>query len=324
MRAIKTMFFLAAFLLVGMTSAIAQDWPTRPVKIIVPFPAGGGSDLFARKLGEKLTSIWKQPVLIENKAGGAQIIATTTVVRANPDGYTLLLGTEASLQFNQFLFAKLPYDPAKDLTPVSRMVGNALIYVVKADSPYQSLQQLVAAAKADPGKISYGSAGMGSTAHILANGFATTAGADFLHVPYQGAAPRLQALMAGQIDFTVTPLDSVTEYLRTNRLRALATTADKRMKQLPNAPTLAELGYRDSVYFNMFALMGPAKLPPEIANKIAEDTATVLKDPEFRANLLDPAGYETFAEGPAAFAKFLAADLNKQRALVKAANVTLD
>ncbi|TPQ39771.1 Bug family tripartite tricarboxylate transporter substrate binding protein [Cupriavidus pinatubonensis] len=325
MRTVKALFSIFIFLMIGVTPAMAQNWPTRPVRIICPFPAGGGGDQFSRKLAEKLTTIWKQPVIVENKPGGGQIIGATTVVHANPDGYTLLLGTEASLQTNQFLFPKLPYSPARDFTPISRMVGNALVYVVRADSPYQSIQQLVAAAKANPGKISYGSAGVGSTVHILANWFSIVAGnVQFLHVPYQGAAPRIQALLAGQLDFTVTPLSDVVEMVKTNRLRVLATTADKRMKQLPNVATLTELGYRDSVYFNMFALVGPAKMQPELANKIANDTAMALKDPEFKAGFLDPKAFEVFADGPAAFSKFLASDFDKQKAHVKAASVSLD
>ncbi|UUZ77198.1 tripartite tricarboxylate transporter substrate binding protein [Polaromonas sp. P1(28)-13] len=198
MRILKTFFLVLLFTLAGLAPARAQDWPTRPVKLICPFPAGGGADVLSRRLADKLSVIWKQPVVVENRPGGGQIIAATSVMRAPADGYTLLLGTEASLQTNQFLFPKLPYVPAKDFTMITRMLGIAEVFVVKADSPHQTIQQLVAAAKANPGKISYGSAGMGSTVHIVTEWFAKTAGdIKLLHVPYQGAAPRLQALLGG-------------------------------------------------------------------------------------------------------------------------------
>ena len=325
MRFVKILA-VAGFLIAGVVApSLAQDWPTRPVRLVVSFPPGAGADLLARKLSDKLGILWKQPIVVDNKAGAGEVIAATTVVRAAPDGYTLLLGTDASLQTNQFLFAKLPYLPERDFTPITRLFGGPLVYVVKADSPIQSIEQLVDTAKAKPGSLSYGTAGVGSAPHLAVHWFAKKAGdVQFLNVPYQGAAPRLQALLAGQIDFTAVPYPGVVEYLKTHRMRALAVTSERRMKQLPDVPTILEKGFKDTVYNNLFALVGPAKMPPDIVARIARDAAAVLKDPEFKANVLDQNGLDAIGDSPSEFAQFLANDFAAQRDRVKAINVTLD
>ncbi|WP_296560439.1 tripartite tricarboxylate transporter substrate binding protein [Pigmentiphaga sp.] len=303
----------------------AQDWPKLPVRIVIPYPAGAGAaDTLARQLGERLSQKWKQPVIIDNKPGAVEILATTAVAQAKPDGYTLLLSTDAALETNQFLFSKLPYDPSKDLTPITHLVDSPFIYVVKSDSPYRTMPELLAAAKAQPGRISYGSNGIGSNIHITVNWLAQSTGVEFLHVPYKGSVAILQDLLAGRVDFTPLPLAPMAGFVKENRVRVLATSGTSRLRVLPQVATLEELGYKDTDVKIMFALSGPANLPPAIANTIARDVAQVLKEPDFVATSLDPFGLVPVGNSPAEFARFLSVDREKQRVRVKAANVRLD
>ena len=303
----------------------AQDWPSQPVTIVVPYAPGGAVDIMARALAQRLQFYWKQPVVVENKAGAVESIAATGVAHAKPDGYTLFLATEVALETNPFLFSKLAYNPATDFTPITRVVEGPLVYVVRKDSPILSIQQLVQQAKGEPGKISYGSSGNGGSVHLAVNWFSIISGSTpFLHVPYRGAAPAVQDLLAGHVTFSAAPLSLVAPFIKENRLRALAITGESRIRTLADTPTLQELGYKDSVTKFMFGLVGPAKMPPKLAARISSDVGTVIRDPDFQARNVEPNGFVLAAETPESFARFLAADREKQQARVKAANVQLD
>lgn len=317
--------FLALSAAFSGLPAAAQEWPAQPVTIVVPYAPGGAVDIMARALSEKLTARWKQPVVVENRSGAAEVIAATSVARAKPDGYTLFLATEVGLETNPFLFSKLAYNPAADFTPISRVIEGPLVYVVRADSPVKTIQQLVQQAKDQPGKITYGSSGTGGAVHLAVNWFAIVSGnTPFTHVPYRGSAPAVQDILAGTIQFTAAPLSLVAPFIKENRLRAIATTGQARIRTLPEVPTLAELGYRDSVIHFMFGLVGPAKMSPALAAKIAGDVGAVARDPEFQARNVDANGFVLATEAPADFARYLAGNRENQRARVKAANVQLD
>ncbi len=305
--------------------ATAQDWPKLPVRIVVPYPAGAGAaDTLARKLGDRLAQKWHQPVVIDNKPGAVEILAATAVAQAKPDGYTLLLSTDAALETNQFLFSKMPYDPSKDLTPITHLVDSPFVYVVNSDSPYRTMHDLLAAARARPQQVSYGSNGLGGNIHITVNWLAKSTGVEFLHVPYKGSVPILQDLLAGRVDFTPLPLAPMAGFIKENRVRVLATSGSSRLRVLPQVATLEELGYKDMDVKILFGLSGPANLPPAIANLIARDVAQVLKEPDFVATSLDPFGLVPVGNSPAEFTRFLSIDREKQRVRVKAANVKLD
>lgn len=304
-------------LLASAQPALAQDWPRQQVRIIVPYPAGGGADFIARKLAEN----WKQPVLIENKPGAGEIAATTEVIRAKADGYTLLFATETQ-QMNPFVYTKLPYDPLTDITPITRLTEGIHVFVVRKESPFQNIQQMVTAAKAQPDKVSYGSGGVGGSAHIAMQSFATAANVQFLHVPYKGSAPRMVDLLAGTIDFTATSLGGVLPLLKDGRLRPIATNGANRMRALPDVPTLEEVGIKGANVPFTFNLYGPAKMAPALANQIAREVSVVLKDPDFVAKHLDPQGLVAVVDDtPAAFAQFLATDRANVAARLKAAKV---
>jgi len=317
---------IALFALTGLLpgSASAQNWPTQAVTIVVPYAPGGGLDILARALGEKLSQRWKQPVLVENKAGAAEIIAASSVIRAKPDGYTLFFATDVGLETNPFLFSKLPYNPRTDFTPITRVIEGPAIYVVRADSPTRTIGQLLRQAKENPGKVAYGSSGTGGAVHLIVNWLSVVSDTPFTHVPYKGLAPAVADILAGVVHFSATPLSMVAPFIKEDRLRAIATTGEIRTPALPDVPTLAELGYKDSVIKFMFGLVGPARLPSSVAEKIASDVAAVTREPEFLAKNIDVHGYVLAVETPASFAQYLETNAEKQRARVKAANVRLD
>lgn len=306
-------------------SASAQEWPQQPVRLVVPYVAGGAVDIMARALADRLGVRWKQPVVVENRAGASEIVAATFVKDAAPDGYTLFLATEVGLETNPFLFSKLAYDPEKDFLPITRVIEGALIYVVKSDSPIKSMQDLMARAKAKPNTVSYGSSGPGGAIHLATHWLGTVAGnVQFLHVPYKGSAPTMTDLLAGQIDFTAAPLSVVGPFLESKKMRAIAVSSPARLAPLPHVPSFAELGYEKAVSQFMFGLVGPAKMPANLAKTIAADVAAVVGDKAFQERNVDPFGFKVATETPEAFRAFLLKDKEIQRLRVEAANVKLD
>lgn len=316
---------IAAAVMSFATAAGAQQWPQQSVKIVVPYLPGGAVDIMARVLAERLGARWKQAVVVDNKAGGSEIVAATFVRDSPPDGYTIFLATEVGLETNAYLFSKLPYDPEKDFLPITRVVEGALIYAVRADSPYKTMKDLIAQAKAKPNTVSYGSSGPGGAIHLATAWLGTVAGnVQFLHVPYRGSAPTMTDLLAGQIEFTAAPLSVVAPFIESGKMRAIAVSGPARLAPLPDVPSFAELGYEKAVSQFMLALVGPAKMPPAVAALIASEVAAVVADKAFQEKNVDPFGFKVATETPASFKAFLQKDKEIQRARVKAANVKLD
>jgi tripartite-type tricarboxylate transporter receptor subunit TctC len=274
--------------------AAAQGYPSGPVRIVNPFTAGGPADLLARAVGQKLNEAWGQPVLVESRAGAAGNIGIEYVARQPADGYTLLVLPTGNAVVNPHLYAKLPYDTFRDFAPVTLLatVENAL--VVNPGVPAKSVQELVALAKASPGKLTFGSPGVGSQAHIAGEMLKSMAGVDMLHVPYKGMAPAMNDLLGGQLSFMFLSMSSALKQVQAGKLRALGVASLKRSAAAPDLPTIAEQGFPGFEALSWYALMAPAGTPPDVVDKIAAESARALRDPAVRERLVglgaDPAG----------------------------------
>jgi len=228
----------------AITQASAQSFPDKPLRLIVPFPAGGPTDIVARPLGQLLSDSLKQPVVIDNRGGAGGSIGADLVAKSPPDGYTLIMATVGTHAINGSLYKKLPYDPVKDFTPIALVASAPVAVVVNPAQPYKSIGDLVSAANANPGKVSFGSAGSGTPGHLTGEMFAASAGVKLQHVPYKGSAPAVTDLLGGQIPMMFDPLQSVIANVRAGKLRALAISSTKRSPLLPDVPTLAEAGLK--------------------------------------------------------------------------------
>lgn len=281
---------LLALALGGLTltqaaTALAQSYPTRPIRIVVPYAAGGGTDVVARALGERLSKRLGQPVIVDNKAGASGIIGTDMVAKAAPDGHTLLVTLTQSVLTNQFLYAKLPYDPRKDLTLISVIADAPLVLAVPASLPVRSVRELADYGRAHPGKVTYGSWGVGSYPHLTGAYFSRDNGGDMVHAPYKGEAPMLQDLLGGQLQFAVASVLSARPHIEAGKLRPLAVTGTQRAAALPDVPTFAEAGMDDGVYKTLgwIGLLAPAGTPPAIVARLDEVLRAEVRTPEMQA-----------------------------------------
>jgi tripartite-type tricarboxylate transporter receptor subunit TctC len=301
-------FVLSLATLLGTPGAQAQNsYPTKPVKLVVAFPPGGATDLTGRLLAGKLSEIWGQSVLVENKAGASGMIGSEQVMRSPADGYTVLVTITTHIQ-NPAIFAKMPYDPLKDFEPISQICLSYLALAVKPDFPAKDLKEFVALVKASPGKYTLGSFGTGTTSHILGERFARLAGLDMTHVPYKGSSPMTVDLLGGQIATAWVDVSTGTALFAANRLRPLAVSGPARAPMLPNVPTLGELGYPGFEPLGWVGVFVPAGTPKPIIDKLSSDIMRVVKMPDVQAKLneqtLVPVG-----DSPESFAKTLKRDL---------------
>jgi tripartite-type tricarboxylate transporter receptor subunit TctC len=293
----------AAIVAVMSTAAFAQaDYPDRAIKMIVPVAAGGTADLLPRIIGEKLTERWGQPVVVENKTGGALHIGSEAVYRADPDGYTLLATPQSALVLSQSLYSKLGYDPTK-FVPVTVMARLPYVLVVNPKLPVKSLAELIAYAKAHPGKLNFGSAATGSATHLTVEWLKIVAGIKMTHIPYRGAAPALTDLLAGHLDFVVDNVANVLPHIRDGRLRAIAVCNKERISELPDVPAVAET-FPGFVSSSWFAIVAPPKTPAPIVQKLSKAIADVLHKPDV-VKRLDALGATPGGDTPAETAAFL-------------------
>lgn len=296
--------FAAMLLALAPMLAAAQSYPAKPVHVINPFTAGGPVDLLARAVGQKLHEAWGQPVVVETRAGAAGNIGIEYVARAAADGYTLLVMPTGNAVVNPHIFPKLPYDPLKDFAPVTLLATVENVLVVHPSVKAASVQELIALAKANPGKLAFPSPGIGSQAHVAGEMLQSMAGVKMLHVPYKGMAPAMNDLLGGQVSFMFLSMSSALKQVQAGKLRALGVASRERSSAAPDMPTVAEQGLPGFEAVSWYALMAPAGTPPEIVQKIAADSARALKAPDVRERLLG-LGANPVGNSPAELAAML-------------------
>ena len=291
-----------------------QPYPTRPVRLIVPFTPGAINDLIARLLAARLAESWRQQVVVDNRPGAGTVIGTDLVAKATPDGHTLLL-VSAAFAINPTLYAKLPFDPVRDFAPVT-LIGAAPFVMVAAPAlPVRSVKELVALAKSKPGQLSYASTGIGATAHLVGEMLKTAAGIDLVHIPYKGFAPALTDVIAGQVQVTYGTYSTLAPHMQAGRIRALAVTSAKRSQVAPELPTIAEAGYPNFNATAWWGVAAPARVPAEIVQKLQTDLLAIVRQPEMRERLTRE-GVDVAGLGPAQFAVFIREEIQRWGAAV--------
>lgn len=316
-----------AVLAVSLTPAWAQDrakgYPSKALRLVVPFPPGGGNDILARTLGQRLAEVVSQQVVVDNRGGAGGALGATIAAQANPDGYTLFLGSVGNLAQNPALKANLPYNPVRDFAPAALVATSSFMLAVNPSVPAKSVQELIALAKAGPGKLSYASAGAGSSLHMAGELFKYATATDILHVPYKGTGPAMADLISGRVQLIFSTMPPVLPQVKQGKLRALGVTTAKRAAAAPDVPTIAESGVKGFNVANWQGVLAPAKTPPALVKKLNADILAALKLPGMNEALaaqgLEPAGGK-----PEEFAALIKSEIAKYTQVVKAAGITID
>jgi tripartite-type tricarboxylate transporter receptor subunit TctC len=303
------------------TTASAQTYPSGPVKLIVPIPAGGVTDVMARIVGQRLQEMWGQTVVVENRPGGNSGVGAQAVERSAPDGLTLLVAPDSTFTANPALFTRLSYDPG-NFAAIAVLCRASPMLIVHPSLPVKNVADLIAYAKANPGKLSYGSFGIGTYAHLSMEDLKQRTGIDMQHVPYRGAAPALNGLLGNEVSVMLLNLSSVEEHAKAGKVRLIAAATEKRMPTWPDLPTIAETvpGFHTSVWFGLW---GPANLPPEVLAKLQRDVAKALDLPETR-HFFQTNSFERLDLSPQDFGKLIQSDLAHWSALIKAVGVKIE
>ena len=317
----KKFVFISGLLL--QTCIFAQEYPTKPVKVIVPFATGGGADIVARVVFQKLSTRLGQPFYVENRGGAGGIAGTDAVAKSSPDGYTLLLGQTGPNAINPSLFPQVPYDPEKDFAPIIQLTSYPYLIGLNNQIPAKNLQEFIQLARDNPDKYSFSTAGKGSSAQLAAEQFMRATQIKMIHVPYKGAGPALIDAMAGVVSLTFGDAASSTPMVQANRINALAVTSKTRSKLLPNVPTVAEAGYPGFEAVAWQAVLAPAKTPPAIINKLNLEIREVLKDPEVKEKFLSN-GLEIVGGTPKEFSDYIHAEIIKWKKIIVEANIKVD
>ena len=320
MRTLANVLYLVLAMTSPMTSA--QEYPQRPVRTIVAYPPGGSTDIIARIVGQKLTDRLGQTFIVDNRAGAAGMIGAELVARATPDGHTLMVA-DSPFVVNPSVFAKVPYDPIRDFTPIVLVGSSPLILVVPAASPSQNLADFIRLAKAQPGKITIASAGTGASSHVVAELFKMRAGVNLTHVPYKGLGPALAEVTGGQVDSLFSSIPAALQLVRTGKLRALGICTRNRMAAVSEIPTIEEGGVADFDAFIWYGYQGPAGLPRSVVDKLSREIARAAELPDVKERFAGM-GLETMILMPDAFRPFIAKELKKWGDVVKAANIKAD
>ncbi len=321
---------LCAVLLVACASVQAQTpatssgqtYPVKPIRIVVPFAPGGGADIIARILGQKMTDKWGQQVVVDNRAGASGNIGNELVARAVPDGYTLLMASSA-LAINPSVFKRVSYDAVRDFAPITQPVLLPNILVVHPSLPVKTVKDLIALAKSRPGQISYASAGAGTGTHLAAEMFKIMAGVDMVHVPYKGGGAVIGDLLGGQVALTFATLPSVMPYVKAGRLRAVAMTTSRRWPGLADVPTIAESGFPGFEISTWIGLLAPAGTPKEVVGKLHDEVVRILKLPDIRERI-EGLGMEPVGDTPDQFAQYIRSEITKYAKIVKQSGARVD
>ena len=303
--------------------ALAQDYPRKPVRLIVPFAPGGGNDTVARAIGAQLGTQLGQQFLIDNRAGAGGIVGAELAARAAPDGYTLFLGGVGSLAVNPNLHAHLPYDPLKDFVPITLLASAPSVLVVHPSVPAASMGEFTALARKNPGKLNYASNGNGSSAQLAAVLYESMAGVRMVHIPYKGLAPALVDLLAGEVQLMFSSMVAILPHIQAGRLRALAVTSPERSSLLPGIPTLAESGLPGYEAGSWYGLLAPAGTPPAIVERLQEESARALKEPLVRERLAAE-GARAIGSTPTEFERYIAGEYSRTGKLLRDAHIKME
>lgn len=312
---------ISALLFAATATASAQDFPSGPVRLVVPYPAGGGVDGMARPIADRLTKLWGKPVVVDNRAGGSTIIGSDAVAKAAPDGLTLLFTSDSSITSNPHLFTSMPFDPVKDLVPVTQLIDLHQMVVVHPSVSANTMQELVALAKAKPNELNYGSYGAGSQPNLLFESLRVQTGAQIAHIPYKGIAPAIAATLAGEVQMTLGGAATTAGHTASGRMKALAIGRAQRLPQHPNVPTLREAGFPDVDPRSWFGIFAPRGTPKAIVEKIRNDVVRVITDPDFDAREITGKGYTAVGSTPDEFAAFVRTDLEYKGKMIKSAGI---
>ena len=314
----------AAGLAMATGGSWAQSaWPNKPVNLVVPFPAGGGTDAFARPLAAQFSKVTGKTLVIDNRGGAGGTVGASYAAKGAPDGYTLFMGTVGTQSINASLYKKMPFDPIKDFAPLTRVANVPNLLVANPQQPFKTVPEMIAYAKANPGKINFGSPGNGASPHLSGELFNAMAKVELTHIPYKGSAPAVTDLLGNQIAIMFDNLPSVIPHVRSGKLRAIAITTAKRSPELPDVPTIAEAGVPGYEAMSWFGLLAPAATPAPVLAKLSGALAKVLANPEVKKKIVDQGG-EPVNETPAQFAAFIQSESVKWGKVVKSSGASLD
>jgi tripartite-type tricarboxylate transporter receptor subunit TctC len=323
----KTLFRTGVALLFAAVFTVqiaqAQSWPNKPIRLVVPFSAGGNTDIVARLFAQELSKTLGQSVIVENKPGASGNIGADAVAKSAPDGYTLVMGTVGTHAINASLYKKMPYDAIKDFAPVTLLASVPNVLVVPPSLPVKSVKELVAYGKANPGKLSFASSGVGSSIHLSGEMFRTTTGIDMTHIAYKGSAPAVTDLIAAQVQLMFDNLPTSLQYVKTDKLRALAVTTAKRIEALPDVPTMIESGFPGFETGSWFGVFAPAATPKDIIARLNTELLKIAQTPEMQQKLLQ-SGAEPVGKGSEEFTAYVRSETTKWAKVVKDSGATAD
>jgi len=317
----RSFFALAAFTITCVLPVQASTYPSKPIRMVVPYVAGGNADITARVVAQKMSESLGQPIVVENKGGANGSIGTDLVAKSAPDGYTLLMVASGPIVINPVLYARVPYDPVKDLVPISQILTYQYTLVVPSRSPFHNVVDLLREARAKPGSLAYGSAGTGAGGHLAGEMLAHMTGTQMTHVPYKGNAPALADVLGGVLPFTFDTVVTAVPHVRNGSLRPLAVSGPKRAGALPQVPTMQELGYKGFDITQFVGLMAPTKTDPAIVRRLQQEVVKALKAPEVIDRLQTQGGNDLVGSTPEAFAATITRELGMYRKLVKDAKI---